>query len=484
MLLEDALAFYRQFLAEAPDDPQMKMEIARATARLGIIRSWFGDHVAGESALRQAIEALNRFAADNPDEPSGRAWLAHTKHCLGVVLHDTGRRREAETELGETLQLWQGLIADFPDDAEYRFSGCMAARALCRTLLTERRPQEALTLLQTAASYLDGIKPTPNAPRLPISYYRARLLSSIGLAERNLNHAAAAEDAFRKSDGLARELNAANRSDPALRQMVAYNGLMLATIMGPPRAKEAEPLLREAVGLLEPLTVRYSKVSIYRETLAEVYLVLARLQQDARRVDEAIKIYERSIVLLEELAEEFPRRDLYPHNLGMAANNLAALRSNIPDYRDLPAAKALFEKAVRFQRMALELSPNGPDFLTFLRNHLVGLMWVNKNLSDHRAAVARAEEVVALRNHGYDTYLAAVAYGSCIPIAEQDAQLAPEGRRDLAAKYADRTIAVLQLASDRGYRDAGRLRDNAAFAPLRERSDFQQIMSEMANRTK
>jgi hypothetical protein len=44
-------------------------------------------------------------------------------------------------------------------------------------------------------------------------------------------------------------------------------------------------------------------------------------------------------------------------------------------------------------------------------------------------------------------------------------------------------VQLLQRAAQQGYTDAAALKREAAFAPLRDRPDFQQLLSKLDNKT-
>jgi hypothetical protein len=103
-------------------------------------------------------------------------------------------------------------------------------------------------------------------------------------------------------------------------------------------------------------------------------------------------------------------------------------------------------------------------------------------LRDHAAAAVRADEVAELHGRGVDAYEAADVYADCVPLAVRDESLTPDARRDFAARYADRAVALLRLAVQRGYRDVGAARKNGSFDAFRDRADFQQVLTDMAGR--
>ena len=77
---------------------------------------------------------------------------------------------------------------------------------------------------------------------------------------------------------------------------------------------------------------------------------------------------------------------------------------------------------------------------------------------------------------------AARVFGRCVALAEQDPALSAARRNELAQSYADQAVGNLREAVRRGFTNVGPLKTSGAFAPLRGRPDFQQLIHELARR--
>jgi hypothetical protein len=64
-----------------------------------------------------------------------------------------------------------------------------------------------------------------------------------------------------------------------------------------------------------------------------------------------------------------------------------------------------------------------------------------------------------------------------VPLAEKDTELPDAKRHELAQSYANRAVNKLREAVEKGFRDASTIENDAQFAPLRQRQDFQDILS-------
>jgi hypothetical protein len=69
-----------------------------------------------------------------------------------------------------------------------------------------------------------------------------------------------------------------------------------------------------------------------------------------------------------------------------------------------------------------------------------------------------------------------------VPLAEGDTGRPEEDRQTLAKEYAGRAVALLQRAVAQGFADPDRLANDPAFAAVRSRADFEQVIAELRAR--
>jgi tetratricopeptide (TPR) repeat protein len=73
-----------------------------------------------ESAFRDALPLQKQAVADFPNRPEFRQELAQIHNNLGNVLRDTKRPKEAEAARAEALAIFKQLVAEFPNRPEFR----------------------------------------------------------------------------------------------------------------------------------------------------------------------------------------------------------------------------------------------------------------------------------------------------------------------------------------------------------------------------
>ncbi len=98
----------------------------------------------------------------------------------------------------------------------------------------------------------------------------------------------------------------------------------------------------------------------------------------------------------------------------------------------------------------------------------------------HAEAAQAAAELPRLFPDGWEDYHRAGWFlATCAALAEKDAKLAPAQRTALAHRYADEAVVLLRQAIQKGYKDGDHLKTNQAYATLRQREDFKQLLTEL-----
>jgi hypothetical protein len=69
-------------------------------------------------------------------------------------------------------------------------------------------------------------------------------------------------------------------------------------------------------------------------------------------------------------------------------------------------------------------------------------------------------------------------------LAGKDGQLAEAKRRELAQSYAERALALLRQAVERGFKDATQMKQDPDLEPLRTRKEFQKLLAVLEGKTK
>ena len=133
----------------------------------------------------------------------------------------------------------------------------------------------------------------------------------------------------------------------------------------------------------------------------------------------------------------------------------------------------------------MKVRPKNSSYRLFYRNNVWTLAQSYLGLGDHARIAASADEMARFAyDPPNDNYLAACFLSRCVPLADKDAKLDEDKRKEPKERYADRALELLRLAVARGYRNTARMKAEPDLEPLRGREDFRQLLADLEKRTK
>jgi tetratricopeptide (TPR) repeat protein len=115
-----------------------------------------GKRAEGEEQDRKALALDEKLVADFPDVPAYRRDLARCHNALGNLLQDLGKRAEVEEQFRKALALNEKLVADFPGVPAYRVG---LGGSYCNKgglVLAGGKPADSLAWFQKA---IDSLRP-------------------------------------------------------------------------------------------------------------------------------------------------------------------------------------------------------------------------------------------------------------------------------------------------------------------------------------
>ncbi|HET6882644.1 MAG TPA: protein kinase [Pirellulales bacterium] len=522
-LLEDAVEFYRGFLDEKSDDPAVRVEMARAYQRLADIYDTLGQRDQARRAVLQGAAIFDKLVDEYPNEPDYRAGSANGLNQLGSLLKDEMNALEAERVYGQAKATLEKLVADVPGNPRYglmlsetlghlgvlrevtgKFDGAEEAFRCAVQLdeeITRRWPKlpEGRSLLADNCGNLErllrqegrfaeaeplSLRSCEIAKRLAADFPAAATYQK-GLATCYHNHGVLldetgrrdeAEDFFRKAIGLRQRLANDFPHVISYRQDLAkhYNSLGLV-LSHARRPQEAEAAFKQAIALKQKLAADLPSVPLRRRELANSFTNLGLFQMQNGQFDKADQAYREGIDLLERLVREFPAVPEYQGALGAALNDFAMATGQ----RDPQGARALLERAIGCQQLAIELNPRERTFHKFLRNHHLVLSRILLQLGEHADAAREATKMAELSfEPARDHYDAACYLARCVPLATKDTTLSDAERVALAEDYSRRAVEQLERAIAAGYNDFDHLGRDRDLDALRDRHEFRKLLGD------
>jgi serine/threonine-protein kinase len=374
--------------------------------------------------LKQSLEYYEEFARDTGAEPEQVWGVGKAQMRVGRIRAMLAQYPEAEAAERRAVELLSRLAVDHPAIPEYGSDLAAAYNHLAVVLaatgrggLAEAEYREAITVLgRLVAAHPESVD------------FR-------GDGGRNFNNLAA---------------------------LLRAGG----------RPGEAEAAGREGVAIFRRLVAEQPGRPDCRSGLAAGLNNLGNLLRADGRAEEAEAGLREALALRQALADEHPLVADYRNDLAGSLVNLALL---LRDRQDLAGARRLLEQAGPHHRAAVTAVPRNPTFRQFYRENLDVLSQTLLGLGDHDAAARAAAVLAANALTAEDAYNAGCYLATCVGLVGKDPKVAQTRRPELAKQYADRAMAHLRQAVEKGYRDLAHLQGDSDLAPLRQRDDFKAL---------
>ncbi len=455
-----------------PHDPARLRNVVAARTGLANVLTLHGKAAEAEAAYRDALAAAGDLAHDYPNVPDYRNSLAASRMQWGVVLQQLGRKDDAADAYRRAAADWQALARRFPDRPEYRGAEARAHDHLGRVLGDLRRPADAEAEFREELKIHESQATEERAVPL--------WLETHSVAWQNLANALLRQgryddalSAYGESVAISTRLVRHQPGVPEYAQTLIAARTNRAALYGmTKRYREAVDEFGSARAEQQALAERSPDNPEYAYRLWNLTFNLAVALRDAGRPADAEARARDAAAVQRPLAERHADR---PDYQDAAAQSLHLLASFLRGRRQYDEALRLLEEAATFHRRALKAVPNSAALRSSFHETRLTTAAVRVERNELAAAAAIAEGLPAIGiNPAEDFYSAGLTLASCAHAAANDP--------DAARAYADRAMALLTKAVERGFTDAARLKGDADLASLRERPDFKELVRKVAAR--
>jgi tetratricopeptide (TPR) repeat protein len=330
--------------------------------------------------LRKVLAFHAEFAAANADDPDSRHSRAEGFYRVGRIRRTLGEIPEAEAAYREALAVLRSLVAELGDRDDYRYSLVRCCDGLGR-LLSEYNllmrgfsppKKEIADIYREAIAHARLL-----VAKSPQVEYRSDLASPEANLAAQLYYSGQAKEAEPiLRDALAIHNQLADEFPEVVdhRADLAGDYYLLATLLSNAnRPKEANEAYRAALENMLKLEPLYRGRPEFREVRAKDHMTIAVLHLHLRERKKAEKAFRQAVTLGKELALEFPARPGIRDELAMAQNNLGKL---LCDDGKLEEAEVAWRDCLElFQKLVVEL-PAKPDlrFQLLVAHHNLGIV--------------------------------------------------------------------------------------------------------------
>jgi serine/threonine protein kinase/tetratricopeptide (TPR) repeat protein len=382
-VLRDTLRYYDRFIAQAGNDPALRIDLAIACFKSGEMLDRLG---AGEKAIASYERARRIFERLEGDE--ARAHVAACHNNVALVLAAQGKVEAAKDAYGLAIQLYEERIAADASNPEVRLQLASTYGNLALLLANADQRAESLTYHHRALD-LQRQLVRSHPERTEFRRELAMTLNNLSYFHRESDIARSVElnqealDILRQI-ALDEPDNMDFQSDLAL--SCANQGSLLA---GHREYERAEAAYREAIALYGALLAYAPNAFAYRRDLAVAHNNLGRTLTELGRFKAAQEALEDARGVLQSLSQEAPHDLVVMSSLGGVFNNLGMVHEHSGEY---PQAIAAYEQAIALQRSAISRAPKMAAFGDFVNR-------TYENYARVLAAAGRSEDAAEARKY-------------------------------------------------------------------------------------
>jgi eukaryotic-like serine/threonine-protein kinase len=396
-LLNSALTFYLEFVAQRKEDPLLRQQLAEAYFRVGQITREIDSPTQAMSAFRSAQSIWEPLVGAKPRDRELSGNLAECFLAIGKLDSINENFRAALTTLGRAsailVRLWQGN----PNEPRFQsiLADCYYEMGIVHAKLGES--EQSLGIHEQARAILQGLVDRyPNS--LAYKEGLAKNLNAVGFAQYTQKENRAALKTFHDvqdfCQALLKEVSYGPKP-PWLLNSLALSQQNIGNIhKNDGDIEKALPFFDDALKYRSDLVDQHPSVIRFREKLAESYKEIAALERKAHRDDKALPSIKRSIEEYGILAHSQPENATFHKELAWMWDELGCLQD---DARDNAAAMAAFDAAVGEQKVAiLKINP-ADGFQWVLCTYLENLGEQYIDLGRPKEGLPRYQEALKIR---------------------------------------------------------------------------------------
>jgi serine/threonine-protein kinase len=389
-LLQSAVAFHEQLIAQQRDDPSLRADLGRAYADLGKLLGEIDQLGRAIAVCLQAVAAYEELATEQPEDRSYPLKLAQSLDVLGTFLDTNARIPEARAAFERALTTLDA-VRDQPGDPLLARRTYLRASSHLASLLIYKRGAQAdgIAAYRKAAAYLEAEARRSDSEPLD-DVLTAETYATLGSLLIESGQSEEGQSWCDKCKQTLEPLLARGKppTDLCYNLGNVYISLDRAHfgLRDWPQAIDAS---RKAVDLYLQLLEAHPNVSKYQVALGVAYNDLARFQHAAGRRVDGIQNYQKSIEVKERLATRYPEVPDYKANLIRSLTNLARVTPDLDQARDLLRRAEVLARELKDRYPAV--ADYQDTFISVLRLRTV----VHERANQQREAVETLDQAIA-----------------------------------------------------------------------------------------
>jgi tetratricopeptide (TPR) repeat protein len=434
-LLQDALEFYEQLLAERVTDPEIRLATAETQLALAWLSWRFGDTANLEASYQRALGLMEGLVKEFPDDLHYRAALAaglhhyshrtgwdkqHWQKCVpilrravelqqsvvlarpdsadaaydlanmltlyGVTLRTGGRIDEAEAAFRRLMDIAEQALTKHPHHPGHLW-GQIRGLTYLADLQKHKDPAQTEAMLLRAQGVAERFRTADWKTATYVDNFTAMVDIDRGLADLYLEKGRTqdAQAAYRRAVAFMQKFTADYPSDRFVRSNLSEQYHALArSLTGPDDREEAEQAWEQAIQIREKLAAELPQEAHYRRQLGNAYRGFAAWLAGAERFDEGEQAYRRALAVDEKLAAQFADNS---DDINAAAWSAESLGRFLEEAERLDEAEALYRQSLKYCQTGLASQPKDT-------RHVVRAARLQRRLATLLRTAGRPEEAI------------------------------------------------------------------------------------------
>jgi serine/threonine protein kinase len=393
-LLEAALGYYQDFLADRSDDPRLRIELAAAYLRVGQIYSAIDRTDDAIKALDHGVDIVEELLSDATNASALVERLPGVNQGGRSIHRGVNAPSDplgALRSLKRAAAVWERLVHDNPEIA--RFQRDLAATYSLVGELEQgmTQPSAALDSFKKARDTWDNLlKQEPASPRDRAGL--AASLEAIGNTLNRLDEGQQAEQFLGQALELREQLVQDFPDKPEYKDdLVGSYEILGHRLLVSGRTEEAEQLAHRELVIRSALAADFPAMPAYQENLAISLFDYGSLLKRTDRVPNAVATYRQASAIIERLANDFPSNSHYRERLASYCHHLSILLKVLGEETE---ATAIHRNALALQENLATEVPADPRYT----EELAWLLIDSPDVGDMNAvrAVATAQRAIEL----------------------------------------------------------------------------------------
>lgn len=465
-VLQDTLAYYRDFVEEAADDPVLQDDLALTYSKIGTLTDEIGSTDEAIQSHKMAIALFRKLVGEEPDNAQYKRRLAMCQNNLALTLRRAGRLAEAYGAYREAIALQRELTRTDPSSEA---AGDLALSYTNLGLLqAEKNDGETATksfreAIRLQEQLLENDAGNPDVLRKLAASYNN--LSAVYLTTDPEKAADCYETAIKHQ----RQAVAVQPDDLRLQSdwALTYNNLG-AVQSRRDKSAEAAASYEQAIAIQQKLVAIAPAQRNYRRDLAVSYNNRGLMQSKLGQPREAEQSFTQALELQLALVAQYPEEIELHSSLGGVYNNLGIV---LEEQRDIKDAAVAYKRAVEHQRIAFSRASDVGRYRMFLSRHYYNYGRVLRHLDHPEQAVHSALARRELWPNDPERL-----FSIAEELALAGAALQRHPREEMTADHcADLAMETLEQAVDAGLQVPADLSSKESFALLRDHKGFDRL---------